>query len=122
MASDTRFEALGRGLGKLVADKNTAYGDSDHRAAQMMRSLYPDGVKPKDYANMLRIVRVLDKLCRIATNKDPGGESPWKDIAGYGLLGWSYTARREDEARNIRPRPPCDCGEIGCLHCGPPEL
>jgi len=33
-------------------------------------------------------VRTLDKVCRIAKgNKDAFGESPWRDIAGYGLLG-----------------------------------
>jgi len=39
---------------------------------------------------------VLDKLKRIATaagKSDPGGENPWRDIAGYALL---EIARRFD--------------------------
>ena len=36
---------------------------------------------------MLAVVRIVDKLFRIATDKDAFGESPFKDIAGYGILG-----------------------------------
>lgn len=36
---------------------------------------------------MLAITRIVDKLFRIATDKDAFGESPFKDIAGYGILG-----------------------------------
>jgi hypothetical protein len=36
---------------------------------------------------MLCVVRIFDKLKRIATNKDAFGESPYGDIIGYGLLG-----------------------------------
>ena len=36
---------------------------------------------------MLAMTRIIDKLFRIATHKDAFGESPFKDIAGYGILG-----------------------------------
>jgi hypothetical protein len=36
---------------------------------------------------MLAITRIVDKLFRIATKKDALGENPFKDIAGYGILG-----------------------------------
>ena len=56
-----------------------------------MAVLYPGGVKVHQYDDMLLTVRVLDKLSRIsqrgADHKDLGGESPWKDVAGYGILG-----------------------------------
>jgi hypothetical protein len=46
-------------------------------------------------------VRCLDKFSRIAQRwedgKDLGGESPWKDIAGYGLLGWQKDDCAESE-------------------------
>ena len=44
------------------------------------------------------VVRVLDKLFRIATDRDALGESPWRDIAGYGLLG----ARRVEAQRTSK--------------------
>jgi hypothetical protein len=36
---------------------------------------------------MLAVTRIVDKLFRIATDKDAFGENPFKDIAGYGILG-----------------------------------
>jgi hypothetical protein len=33
------------------------------------------------------LVRIFDKQMRIATRKDYAGESPYRDIAGYGILG-----------------------------------
>jgi hypothetical protein len=37
----------------------------------------------------------LDKLFRIATARDALGESPYRDIAGYGLLGAARAERIE---------------------------
>jgi hypothetical protein len=45
---------------------------------------------------MLAITRVIDKLFRIATKKDAFGESPWRDICGYAILG---IANDEEEAK-----------------------
>ena len=42
---------------------------------------------PEQYGDMLAITRIIDKLFRVATKKDAFGESPFKDIAGYGILG-----------------------------------
>jgi len=33
------------------------------------------------------VVRIADKLCRIATSAENDTEDPWFDIAGYGLIG-----------------------------------
>ncbi len=44
---------------------------------------------------MLAITRIIDKLFRIATKKDAFGESPFKDIAGYGILGISNDDQEE---------------------------
>ena len=37
---------------------------------------------------MLTITRIIDKLFRIANRKDAFGESPYRDLTGYGLLGY----------------------------------
>ena len=52
-----------------------------------MKILYPNGISSDQLEDALAIVRILDKLFRIATDKDALGESPYRDIAGYGLLG-----------------------------------
>jgi hypothetical protein len=86
-----KFKEMGQALGELVEAKNVQYGDSAGRAGRIIEILYPDGIEPYQYDDALLMVRVLDKLSRIAQRgpdgKDLGGESPWKDIAGYGLLG-----------------------------------
>ena len=82
-----KYEQLGTEIGKLVDVKNAAYGDSFHRAGEFLKILYPDGVQPDQYIDVLCIVRIFDKLMRIATDKDALGESPYRDIGGYALLG-----------------------------------
>ena len=81
------YEQLGQEVGRLVDEKQVAYGDSFGKAGQVLRILYPDGIAPEQYDDALAITRIIDKLFRIATDKDAFGESPYSDIAGYGLLG-----------------------------------
>lgn len=82
-----KYEKLGIEVGKLVDEKNAAYGDSFHRSADFLKILYPTGILPEQYIDALCIVRIFDKLMRIATKKTAFGESPYRDISGYGLLG-----------------------------------
>lgn len=81
------FEQIATEIGRLVSEKNKAYGDAARSSAAALALLYPDGIPPEAYADALLIVRVWDKLNRIATHRDALGENPWRDIAGYGILG-----------------------------------
>ncbi len=81
-----KYEALGKAIGALVDRKNKQYGDAFNRGGSILEVLYPDGVKPDQYRDMLGVIRVIDKLFRVANGKQ-GNEDPWQDIAGYGLLG-----------------------------------
>ncbi len=78
---------LGQGIAELTAAKNDAYGQSFYVSGHILALLYPDGVQPAQYGDMLAAARIIDKLGRLATRKDAFGESPYKDIAGYGLIG-----------------------------------
>lgn len=89
-----RFQEIGNAIGALVDEKNAAYGDSFARAGKIMQILYPEGVGAHQLDDALAIIRVLDKLFRIATKKDAFGEDPWRDIAGYAILA---------VARNLEP-------------------
>ena len=80
------FEEVGAAIGRLVAEKNIKYGDSFAKSGSILRILYPDGIKPDQYDKILTVARVLDKLFRVATDKDAFGESPWRDIGGYAVL------------------------------------
>lgn len=83
----SKFQEMGTEIGHLTQEKNAAYGDSFAKSGDILRILFPDGIQPEQYQDALAIVRVVDKLFRIATKKDAFGESPWRDIAGYGVLG-----------------------------------
>ena len=82
-----KYKELAEQIGNLVEEKNAAYGNSFDQAGEFLRLLYPNGIPPEAYGDMLCVVRIFDKLKRIATNKDAFGESPYGDIIGYGLLG-----------------------------------
>lgn len=78
---------IAESLGKLVESKQKAYGDSFSKSKQIIQILYPNGINPDNYQDALTIIRIIDKLFRIANKKDAFGESPYRDIAGYALLG-----------------------------------
>ena len=90
-----QYEKIGTEIGRLVQKKNEAYGDSFGQASKILEVLYPDGIKPSQYRDALAITRVIDKLFRLANKKDAFGESPWRDICGYAILG---VANDEPEA------------------------
>jgi len=80
------YENTGRRVGKLVDEKNAAYGNSFSQSEEFLRLLYPKGISTHQYKDVLAIIRIFDKMKRIATNNDPFGENPWLDIAGYAIL------------------------------------
>ena len=82
-----KHEDKGAELGKLVDEKQAAYGNSFGKSGEIIKILYPEGIKPEQYKDALAITRIIDKLFRIANDKCYGGENPFMDIAGYGLLG-----------------------------------
>ena len=92
-----KFESVGKELGLLVEEKNAAYGNSFGQANKILETLYPQGIKPDQYLDLLAIVRVIDKLFRIANKKDAFGESPWRDICGYAILGVANDLEKEEE-------------------------
>lgn len=81
------YEAIGQRIGKLVQEKQKAYGDSFGKSGEILKILFPEGVKPEQYNDLLCITRIIDKLFRIANAPKVFGENPYGDIAGYGLLG-----------------------------------
>jgi hypothetical protein len=93
------YEEIGNRIGSLVTEKNAAYGDSFGHASKILEVLYPDGIKLDQYRDALAIVRVIDKLFRLANRKDAFGESPWEDICGYAILGVANDVR--DAAQQV---------------------
>ena len=66
--------------------KNDAYGNAFDKTTQILTLLYPTGIKVEQFKDVHVLIRMLDKLSRIARDNDPMGESPYMDIAGYSIL------------------------------------
>jgi len=94
----SKFKELGNRVGELVDEKNAAYGNSFGEAGEFLKILYPDGINPDQYTDMLCVVRIFDKMKRIATKKDAFGESPYQDIVGYALLGLNLSEGKITDA------------------------
>lgn len=97
----TRLREIAAGLGDLLVEKQKQYGDSVGSTSEILRLLYPNGIRPDQYDDLQVLVRVLDKLKRIASRgpdgKDRGGENPWQDVAGYAVLALELAERRQRE-------------------------
>ena len=91
----SRFESLGLEVGKLVTEKDAAYGNSFGTAPKILALLYPDGVRVDQYADLLTVVRMLDKLKRVATANADDPEDAWEDLCGYSLLRLAERRKRE---------------------------
>jgi hypothetical protein len=92
------YKEIAEEIGDVVDVKNAAYGSSFAKSGDFLRLLYPDGIPVDRYEDMLLVVRIFDKQMRIATDRDALGESPFGDIAGYGILGVSLHHERKEAA------------------------
>ncbi len=101
---DSIFVEIGKKIGTIVQEKNAAYGDSFSRSEDILKVLYPEGVKPENYRNFLMITRIIDKLFRIANQPKAFGENPAMDIAGYSILSlWKdIQEKKEKEKVNVK--------------------
>lgn len=93
------YVGIAKDIGLLVEQKQEAYGDSFSKSEEIIKVLYPNGVKPENYRDLLTITRIIDKLFRIATRKDAFGESPYRDIAGYALLGIASDLEEKEKSQ-----------------------
>lgn len=84
-------------IAALVIEKNAAYGDAFGKSAAFLRLLYPNGIPVESYHDVMSIVRVWDKLMRIATDRTAMNENPWVDINGYSLLELVMSDERGSE-------------------------
>ncbi|AKO92026.1 hypothetical protein BEH_07885 [Priestia filamentosa] len=91
------FEQMGQELGAFVDKKQAAYGDSVSKASKLMKVFleeYENGdgtytIPEELLDHILLQVRIIDKQNRIFSNPkgDLMDETPYADLAGYGLLG-----------------------------------
>lgn len=97
------YQSIALEVAATVEKKQAAYGDAHGKSGEVMRILYPQGIPPEKMGDALTVVRVLDKLFRVATDRDALGESPWRDIAGYALLSVARTEAQPTHDDRSRP-------------------
>lgn len=79
------YKEVGSSIGHIVDQKNKQYGNAINDTEDFLRLLYPCGIAPSDYKNIGILVRIFDKIKRIA-NGNKGDENAYMDIAGYAIL------------------------------------
>lgn len=72
-------------IGKLVSEKNKQYGNAINNVDSILKILYPNGISVEQYKDLSVMVRMLDKMFRIA-HGNKGSENAYNDLCGYGLL------------------------------------
>lgn len=98
--TDPIWAELGLEVMSVVDKSNAAYGDSTEKSAEILKILWPNGVPTDKMHDFRCMVSIVDKLSRIATDKSAFSESPWRDCAGYALLGYRHDLKtRTDRER-----------------------
>lgn len=94
---DNKYMQTAIEIAELLKKKNEAYGESFEKGGEILKMMYPNGASHDQMADALCVIRIVDKLFRIATNKDAFGESPYRDICGYALLGALRDERKKPD-------------------------
>ena len=89
------FVDLATEIATVVEQKNKEYGSSFDTCGEFLALLWPNGVPVERYTDMLQLVRMYDKFCRIATGAQ--NEDAHADLLGYALLG--LRKKRRDSAQ-----------------------
>ena len=103
------YKEYGREVGKLVDEKQVAYGDSV-RVSEEVLKVYLQKYKNEDNTytipesllyHLFLQVRIIDKQNRIFNNPDGDlmSENPYSDISGYSLLGIHHEERKKKNAQ-----------------------
>lgn len=95
------YELIAMEIASLLQIKNAAYGSAFEKTTLILTQLYPNGIPLESYKDVHVVVRVLDKLSRIAQNNDPLGEDPWKDICGYSILAQTENLKQKKKKNNV---------------------
>ena len=81
------LEVIARDVAGIVREKNRGYGSAFQKVSHILSILFPNGIPTSKYHDVAILIRVLDKICRIATANDKDvKKDAWLDIVGYGFL------------------------------------
>lgn len=84
--SGMKYRLLAESVGDVVDRKNVQYGDAINDVEVFLKLLYPGGIPVERFRDVGLLVRMYDKMKRIASGNQ-GEENAWQDLCGYALLG-----------------------------------
>lgn len=96
MISKDEWAKLGESIGAMVGAKNEAYGDAIvNGTVKILEVLFPNGISPEQYSDLPLMVVMINKMLRISRgDKNAFEESPYKDLAGYSLIGYEKESQK----------------------------
>ena len=81
------LESISCDVVSIVKEKNKEYGSAFQKVSEILTILFPNGIPTNKYHDVAILIRVLDKVCRIASANDKDvKKDAWLDLTGYGLL------------------------------------
>jgi len=86
-------------LGEMLEEKQKAYGDAIEESGKFLSVLYPNGIPPESYQTVALLVRMFDKMKRIANGAS--NENSWKDLAGYSVQGWKIMLKEQQTKEGL---------------------
>jgi hypothetical protein len=96
--SNSPYVETAKKIGELVTFRQETYGDSFGKSGKCLRAMYPDGIKPEQYDDLMAITRMLDKMFRIATGQL---EDSYDDLCGYALLGAVRVRKNTNKGESV---------------------
>jgi len=84
---ELELESISLDVASIVKEKNREYGSAFQKVSHILSILFPNGIPTNKYHDVAILIRVLDKVCRIASANDKDvKKDAWLDLTGYGLL------------------------------------
>ena len=85
-------EILGE-VASIVEEKDKAYGGAVDEVGKFLKILFPNGILPEQFDDLTFILRIFDKLKRMARDPNSLNEDTCQDLIGYASL-WLRSRRK----------------------------
>ena len=84
--TEGHYEQVGAFIGALVDKGIPVSNGNPHEAVAVVRALFPHGIKPEQYDDLLAMIRMIDSMFLISREKKSAGKtSHYMDIVCWGI-------------------------------------
>ena len=80
------YEEIGGFVGLMTDRKNAALHNVLNRSGEMIRILYPHGIRTDQYGDFLILNRIIDNMCQIPSGGPALAQEAWLEIACFALM------------------------------------